>query len=220
MRKTTFLICRVVVLVFIIIKLSANLTYANIINVPGDYPTIQQGLDYAIAGDTVLVAAGIYVENIIWTAMNGIKLIGEAGKDSTIINGDSLASVIRFEEDLGGIIDGSTLIEGFTITNGNAQGDWPESDGGGIFLWESSPSLDNVIITDNSASAWGGGIYCWDSCSPSLENVTVSENTGGGIYCRDNSSPNLVNCIFWNDFPQEIYFPVIGSPNSITIAYS
>ncbi|MCK4357569.1 MAG: right-handed parallel beta-helix repeat-containing protein, partial [Candidatus Cloacimonetes bacterium] len=282
MRKTAFLICRVVVLVFIIIKLSANLTYANIINVPGDYPTIQQGLDYAIAGDTVLVAAGIYVENIIWPAMNGIKLIGEAGKDSTIINGDSLASVIRFEEDLGGIIDGTTVIEGFTITNGNAQGDWPESNGGGIFCWESSPSLsnvtitsntasvtnlqggdgggiycnnsspslenviitgnsathdgggiscynsspslENVIITGNSATYRGGGINCWNNCSPSLENVTITGNSasydGGGIYCRDNSSPSLVNCIFWNDSPQEIFFSLIGSPNSITIAYS
>jgi len=337
MRKTTFLICRVVVLIFIIIKLSANLTYANIINVPGDYPTIQQGLDYAIAGDTVLVATGIYLENIIWPAMNGIKLIGEAGQDSTIINGDGLASVIRFEEDLGGIIDGTTVIEGFTITNGNAQGDWPESEGGGIFCWESNPSLYNVTITSNTAtetnlyggygggicctnnsspslenviitgnyashsgggiacrynsytsledvtitgnSAFyrGGGIYCGDNCSPSLENVTITGNSasydgggincssncspslenvtitgnyaslsgggisclinsspslsnitisenianeGGGISCYWNSNPILLNSILWNDSPQEIYFSVTGSPNSITIAYS
>ena len=37
---------------------------ATIINVPGDSATIQGGINGASSGDTVLVASGIYIENI------------------------------------------------------------------------------------------------------------------------------------------------------------
>ena len=96
-----------------------NFTFATTINVPADSSTIQGGINGAVDGDTVLVAAGTYVENITWPATNGIKLIG-SGEEDCIVDGNSLASVIHFDEDLGGIIDATTLITGFTIQNGYA----------------------------------------------------------------------------------------------------
>ena len=38
---------------------------ASIINIPSDYSTIQEGINASIDGDTVLVAQGTYVENLI-----------------------------------------------------------------------------------------------------------------------------------------------------------
>ncbi|MBT7469661.1 MAG: hypothetical protein HN692_04560, partial [Candidatus Cloacimonetes bacterium] len=87
----------------------------------------------------------------------------------------------------------------------------------------SSPSLVNVVISDNIANSRGGGIYCYSNSNPNLLNVTISGNsatTGGGIYCRNSSSPSLLNCIMWNDSPQEIYFYGYPGANTITIAYS
>ena len=39
-------------------------TQAQIINIPGDYPTIQQGINAATDNDTVLVQPDTYYENI------------------------------------------------------------------------------------------------------------------------------------------------------------
>ena len=93
-----------------------SVCYPAVINVPADQNTIQLGLTNASEGDTVLVQPDTYYENIIWPETNGIKLIG-SGKDDCIIDGDSLGSVIRFEEDLGGIIDATTMITGSGVGN-------------------------------------------------------------------------------------------------------
>ena len=144
--------------------------YGATINVPADSTTIQAGINGAEEGDTVLVAAGNYVENITWPSTNGIKLIG-SGEDDCFIDGNQESSVIRFfleqepaaEGDFGGgdfageYIDSTTLITGFTVRNGYAQGDWPNNRGGGIFLFLSNPTFANVTFSGNSAN-YGGGV--------------------------------------------------------------
>jgi hypothetical protein len=69
---------------------------ATTILVPSQYPTIQQGLNAASSGDTVLVASGTYPENISWPSIDGILLTSVWGKDSTIIDGSSAGRVIDF----------------------------------------------------------------------------------------------------------------------------
>ncbi len=210
-------------MLFCMLFVVSTCLYSTIINIPGDQPTIQVGINVAVNGDTLLVQPGTYVENISYNGKNiTIASLFLTTQDTTyisqtIIDGNQNGGVVEFE-------NGETqtaLLCGFTITNGSGGGigcvyasyprlenliiteNYAEYNGGGIICGAyASPSLENVTITNNSAGSSGGGIYCYNYCSPSLENVTISNNTshnGGGIFCLENCSANLDNVIINNN---------------------
>lgn len=174
--------------------------FSQTIYVPVDYATIQEALDAANTGDEVIVASGTYYENIIWPATDGITLSG-SGEESCFIDGSEIASVIRFEEDLGGIITNATTIKDFTIQNGFAQGGGDQSNGGGICMIDASPSFENLTISNNKAN-YGGGVnsLTWTIhyYTPYFNNVKVigneSEGYGGGMRFS-RTDPTITNSI-------------------------
>jgi len=193
MKNLTFLLCSCLI---------AAAMQAQIIHVPADFPTIQQGINAANPGDTVLVSPGTYFENIYIDIGQNITLASlflttqdTSYISQTIIDGNQSGSVIT----LGGV-DSSMVISGFTITNGNS------SCGGGIGIgktgilgwWGGSPSLLNLKIIYNSAG-YGGGV-CVRGGRPSLYNVTVSGNTaerGGGLCCLSDAHASGYSSAFY-----------------------
>jgi predicted outer membrane repeat protein len=67
----------------------------------------------------------------------------------------------------------------------------------------SSPTLNNVTFSANSATNFGGGMFNTSSSSPTLTNVTFSANSatnyGGGMFNTSSSSPTLTNVTFSNN---------------------
>jgi VCBS repeat-containing protein/predicted outer membrane repeat protein len=99
----------------------------------------------------------------------------------------------------GNATDSSAILDGFTVTGGNANGTPPNNSGGGMYNYQGGPSLANVIFTSNTASSNGGGMHNSLSSYPSLSDVTFVDNSatnlGGGMY-NNNSSPLLLNVTF------------------------
>ncbi len=93
----------------------------------------------------------------------------------------------------------NAVLDGFTITGGNANGSGEHRKGGGMYNDSSSPIVTNCTFGGNSAYYAGGGMFNHDS-NPNITNCTFSDNSaigfGGGMANIDKSSPVLIDCTF------------------------
>lgn len=172
---------------FIITLMFLDLTtvgaFASVVVVPDDQGTIQAAIDQSVDGDTVLVRPGIYLENIDFLG-KAITVRSEKGATVTVIDGNQSGSVVRFQNGEGS----SSVLEGFTLTNGNGTRLPPTQFrfGGGICCTgSSSPVIRDNVVSGNNAGH-GGGIYA-ESSSPLVSHNTISQNTttgeGAGVMC-------------------------------------
>jgi hypothetical protein len=91
------------------------------INVPAAYSAIQAGIDAASDGDIVLVADGVYSENISFNGKN-IRVVSAGGASKCTINGGGVSEVVKLTNNE----TRSAVLEGFTLTNGYGYGaDYP-----------------------------------------------------------------------------------------------
>jgi len=190
-----------------------NMGYATsqnsqIIRVPCDYTTIQEGIDAAVKGDTVLVDPGTYYENIKYKG----KAITVASKfiisadtnyiNNTIINGSQAqipdsAAVVTFCNNE----DSTSIICGFTITGGSGNLIFTPPIGairfgGGISCDHAGGKIihnkiiNNIISNDNASSGAGigtsesGNNWCvirYNTIKNNSSSATTVFACGGGI---------------------------------------
>jgi predicted outer membrane repeat protein len=101
--------------------------------------------------------------------------------------------------------DDTSVLDGFTITAGNANGSYLSNNdkGGGMYNYEGDPILTNCTFSNNSVFSdnWesGGGAMYNSRSNPTITNCIFSENLsniGGGICNWESSNPTLTNCTF------------------------
>ncbi len=180
--------------------------------------SIQTAIDRAVEGGQIRVTEGIFRERL---TIDGKILFIQGGysRDFTRVAG---RTTLNAEKKGRGVLyinvpDG--LLAGFVISRGY------ERDGGGIYLFNSSPTIRdneirenyaiddgggisfyyrchglfaNNVVTANNASANAGGIYCRES-APRIEHCAITNNEagngGGAMRVRGDSDPNLTNCV-------------------------
>jgi parallel beta-helix repeat protein/predicted outer membrane repeat protein len=125
-----------------------------------------------------------------------------SGNDADVIDPEDLLNETSRSENSYQIVTGSgmdqtAVLDGFTITGGNANV-FTNRDGAGLLNEYGSPQIVNCKFIDNSAQYYGGGIYNYYG-NPTLVNCTFTRNSsgteGGGIY-NYRSYPDLNNCTF------------------------
>jgi parallel beta-helix repeat protein len=180
---------------------------ADIFVGPGETnTTIQQAVDNATAGDTIIVRDGTYTENIEVTVDN-VTIQSENGSENCIVQAaDSNDHVFELEADY-------VNIRGFTVTNATI------TDKAGIFLNKveycnisDNTASDNYHgislgasstnnLTDNTASYNYYGISLISSSNNTISGNTANSNSGEfGIVLSSSSNNNLTNNTASNNY--------------------
>ena len=135
----------------VIVFLFTTLTEATTRRVPSQYSTIQGAINAANMGDEILVAPGTYNGAINFIG-KAIWLHSSGGAGLTTINGQNAYHVVK-------CISGevyNTILEGFTITGGKANGTADlDIYGGGMIIQGSSPTVRNCVFSNNFAYQGG-----------------------------------------------------------------
>jgi hypothetical protein len=189
------------------------------------FKTVQEGINAAGAGDTVIVAKGRYLENVKFSPKAiTVRSTDPGDRDvvaATVIDGNNAGRVVSFDS---GTYSGMVL-SGFTITGGKAEsgggiycvGRSPEirsniiegnsaKDGGGIFGRACAPTIADNIIRNNGADNIGGGLHLtWSAAS--VSDNTIADNYamkgGGGIYCEKSPVPLISGNFIMGNFGGE-----------------
>ena len=156
----------------IAVLLLSSIYYSDVIHVPGDHATIQEGINASVNFDTVIVAQGTYYENIILgkeIVLASNAIYDELGSDwqaneninNTVISGDhnGSAMIIRY-----GNIEPTIL--GFTFQDGigtsmvlnNCNVSQQKRSGGAILIYKAYPTINyNRFINNGFEEEAGGG---------------------------------------------------------------
>jgi hypothetical protein len=199
--------------------------------------TVQEALSASAAGDRIRVAQGTYkpdptgLRTATFTLKNGVSLEGGfAGCGA--VNPDA-RDFVAYKATLSGDLNGNdgpnfanysdnsfhvvtyddptatgVVLEGFTISGGNANGtNALTNQGGGIHIRNGSvkclaggPTIRHCVIEKN----WGAhhGAINDHGLSTVIENCTIRDNhsnaEGGGLQIH-SGSPTVTNCIFVNN---------------------
>ncbi|RLA93207.1 MAG: hypothetical protein DRG69_07510, partial [Deltaproteobacteria bacterium] len=164
--------------------------------------TIQEGINDANDGDTIIVRDGIYVENV--NVNKSLTIRSENGSENCIVDAGGSGNAITLSADeitLEGLTAtnsgwGDAGIEvtsnNNTITGNNAS----NNNYNGIILRSSSK---NTISSNTASNNYHYGIHLWYLCNNNLITSNNISNNNAGIYLYKSSNNTITGNTFVND---------------------
>jgi len=144
---------------------------------------IQELIDAASPGDTIIIPSGIYHENILIN--KSITIFGENDK-TTIIDGSEKGDVVNISAN-------NVNIGRFTIQNGRTiqTGEYTLAEKFGIKVYGSNTTISDCQILNNDMGVWLSWMIT--THNNEISNCTISNNVDGLFI--DGSNNNIVsNC--------------------------
>lgn len=178
-------------------------------HVPQDFTTIQQAVNAAATGDTIVLAPGHYrgVGNYdIDFHGKDLQLVGDGAPEDCVIDCESQGRGFVFTQGE----SPQAVVSNITIMRGYAR------QGGGVYLSQSSPTLANCHIREcvcestTTDQAQGGGIYCQGG-QPEIRDCWILNNRvfgegagsqGAGLYA-ERSALRVENCVISENAAEE-----------------
>ncbi|MFA6618334.1 MAG: choice-of-anchor Q domain-containing protein [Candidatus Neomarinimicrobiota bacterium] len=194
------------------------------------YTSLQSALSLVSSGDKIYVAKGTYLPSNevggtgdsykTFQLVNGVAVYGglvgnedmstydldnrDFSTNQTILSGDLGSSVFVYHviRNEGVSLGASTILDGFTISDGKAVGSGDDAHGGGMLNNYSSgysnPNITNCIFSNNEA-ALGAAVYNSRYSNPTISYSDFENNTattlGGAVYNFRNT-PVFNHCTF------------------------
>jgi hypothetical protein len=167
-----------------------------VFEVPKNFAEIGDAIAAAPSGSTISLAAGIYGEAVDFGAKNLVLQGDPSDPSSVVLDGTGLeTSVVSIVGDQ----NSSSRVIGLTIANGSIGSPLPGQPtnrvGGGLFVRDSSPLIQDCIFESNT-SGFGGAVYVLngaailDHCDFVGNGATTD---GGGIFAF-GSGGRVSNC--------------------------
>ena len=185
--------------------------------VPQDVADLLQAIELAVEGDEIIVSPGDWSVPINFNGKN-ITLRSSEGPEVTRLIGMGSESVVRF--DSGEISD--AVLEGFTIESGGGTVTPSGLLGGGILILNSTPTIRNCIIENNTAAS-GAGIHIEGPTfgSVQLESLVLRNNSsadsGGGLCLKNSAEATVVNCHFENNVAEVVAGAILCEESTLSV---
>ena len=164
------------------------------------YSSIQEALNNASPGDTILVSAGIYYENVV--VNKSLSLIGE-NSETTLIDGNSIGNVMSITASNVNIMD-------FSVQNSATA-----FKSGGIYMSSWGNNVSHNVVKNSLGVPEACGIWLDNSSHNTVYDNSIFSNGLAGIYLEDSSNNTIShNHVFSN--PYEGIFLVSSHGNIIS----
>jgi hypothetical protein len=195
------------------------------------FDSIQEAIDAAVDGDTIIVAPGHYLspDPLVYDEINfkgkNIRLVSSAPTDFSVANKTILCGVVIFQGDE----DPNCLLQGFkvqSIGHGGILGNGTQATVANCIISGNGPCsatvvkdvhgrIANCLIVNNTTIYYCGVMPVISGCTD-IVNCTIANNASGvGVATDTSIAPTIIrNCIIYGNQGTQVALPHVPSRTS------